>query len=53
MDALVTIVVVFGIILVIFGFSGWTIFGMPCLPVGLVLIIGAFIFGWINMKNRL
>lgn len=52
MGALVVGIVVFGIILVIFGCMGWTILGMPCLPVGLVLIAGAWILGWLGMRNR-
>lgn len=43
----------FGILCIVFGFMGWTFFGgISCLPVGIILVVVAFIGGWYTSPQR-
>ena len=52
MNGCTSFVIAIGIIIIIFGFMGYTIFGLPALPVGIVIALGAFVIGWFFSPER-
>lgn len=41
-----------GIILILLGIFGWTLFGLPALPIGVVMLVGGFAIAYLCDSRR-
>lgn len=47
MQGFMSVVSALGIVLILLGLFGWTLFGLPALPVGVVMLIGGFVVAYL------
>ncbi len=52
MQGLLSLIGAFGLILIFLGLADWTLFGLPTLPLGGILLIGSFVVGWLFSDER-
>lgn len=52
MQGLMSLVSAFGLVLIILGLFGWTLFGFSSLPIGLAMLIGGFVVAFLCDPNR-
>lgn len=52
MQGLMSLFGAFGLILIVLGFMGWTLFDLPALPIGCIVLVVSFVLGYIFDPTR-
>lgn len=52
MQSFMSLISAAGIMLILLGIFGWTLFGLPALPIGVVMLVGGFTIAYLCDSRR-